>query len=294
MTRPPDFTILLPVNRPPHMLPYAVGSILRQSRQDFELFIICDGAPPETADCARDFAARDSRIRAFVHPKGERYGELYRHQALEHASGRYVCQIGDDDLWLPNHLAQIARLLEDVDFGNVVQVQAKLDGGAIALTGDLADPETRQRMLQGFGNFFGPTASGYRLAAYRALPVGWSPAPPTMSTDLHMWQKFLRREGLRFGTRQVATSLKFAAPGRRGWPMERRAAEIAGWVARLERCDEDGALQLVNRAMFDTAAQHARREQRLRAKLAAMRSTASWRLTRPFRRLRRLFRRKAD
>ena len=43
----PTFTILLPVNRPPALLKYAVRSVQAQERQDFELFIICDGAPPE-------------------------------------------------------------------------------------------------------------------------------------------------------------------------------------------------------------------------------------------------------
>ena len=41
------------------MLPFAIESVLAQSVHEFELLIICDGAPPETIACARDYAGRD-------------------------------------------------------------------------------------------------------------------------------------------------------------------------------------------------------------------------------------------
>ena len=88
----PTFTILLPVHRPPAMLPFAINSVLAQERRDFELFVICDGAPPETAACAQEFAAKDPRVRVFAHPKGERNGELYRDQALRERPGSRDCR----------------------------------------------------------------------------------------------------------------------------------------------------------------------------------------------------------
>lgn len=229
----PTFTILLPVHRPPAMLPFAINSVLAQERRDFELFVICDGAPPETASCAQEFAARDSRIHVFVHPKGEGKGEAYRHQALQQARGSYVCQIGDDDLWLPNHLSEIALLLRDVDFGNLSHIEALVDGRVILLSGDASDPAIRQRMTSELFNFFGQTVWGYRLSAYRSLPLGWSPAPLGLPSDINMIRKFFAQEGLRFGTRVGVTTVKFAAYYRRAWSLERRAAEVKEWVARV-------------------------------------------------------------
>jgi hypothetical protein len=54
-SRRPDFTVLLPVHRPPTLLPYATETVLAQSLPNFESFIICDGASEETVACARDF-----------------------------------------------------------------------------------------------------------------------------------------------------------------------------------------------------------------------------------------------
>lgn len=229
----PRFTILLPVHRPPDLLRFAIPSVLAQERQDFELFIICDGTPPETVALAESFAAGDARLRVFAHPKGERNGERYRHQALAEARGDYVCQLGDDDLWLPNHLDEMAKLLAEVDFGNLSHVEIFPDGSVLRPRSDLADPKTRRRMLDGAFNFFGPTVAGYRLSAYRALPVGWSPAPTDMASDLFMWRKFLAQDGLRFGTRQAISTLKFAAGSRVDWTIEQRATEIAAWAEKL-------------------------------------------------------------
>ena len=45
-------------------------------------------------------------------------------------------------------------------------------------------------------NFIPLSAGGHTLEAYRGLPVGWSPAPTTIPTDLHMWQKFVAAPGV--------------------------------------------------------------------------------------------------
>ncbi len=229
----PAFTILLPVIRPPALLPYAITSVLAQDRQDFELFVICDGAPPETASRAREFAASDARIRVFEHPKGEGHGEAYRHQALEEARGEYVCHIGDDDLWLPNHLTEVAALLREFDFGNLPHVEVLPDGRINVVPGDLANAKVRRRIMGGPFSIFGMTEGAYRLGAYRALPTGWSPSLPGVASDLHMWRKFLACDDLRFGTRIVVTSVKFARARRGDWSLDRRLAESAAWARQL-------------------------------------------------------------
>jgi glycosyltransferase involved in cell wall biosynthesis len=321
MTRP-SFTIVLPVHRPPALLPYAIASVQTQARQDFELFVICDGAPPETASCARAFAANDERIRVYEHPKGERHGEIYRHQALHHARGVYVCHIGDDDLWLPNFLTEMAILLQDVDFGNLSHVEVLPDGNLNILPGDLAEPSVRQRMMNGVNNFFGLTFGGYRLAAYNALPVGWSPRPLDVPSDLHMWRKFLARDGLRFGTRIAVAALKFAAGRRPEWSLDRRGGELAAWMPRLSEIRSINTIAQAPLLQLSQAVYSQRlrlqqlesdnhgvgeikrlkgeiaqlrsaldrsqsRADKLAHKLGALTQTLSWRLTRPFRRLRR-------
>jgi hypothetical protein len=81
----PRFTILLAINRPPAFLPFAIESVLAQTVKEFELFVVCDGAP---VHCAREYSGRDPRIKVFDFPKGERLGEGHLHSALMAAASQ--------------------------------------------------------------------------------------------------------------------------------------------------------------------------------------------------------------
>lgn len=225
----PTFTILLPVTRPPLLMPFAIELVRNQTCGDFELFIVCDGPPAETVGVANDFAASDNRIRVFPFPKGERHGEAHRHTALAQARGRFVCQIADDDLWFPNHLEEMAKLLADVEFGNLPYTVVSAEGVPTILFGDLADPTIQARISSKTETFslFGLTQAGYRLETYRRLPVGWSPAPQGIWTDLNMWRKFLALAEIRAGTRFVVTSVCCPESLRRTWSLEQRREENA-------------------------------------------------------------------
>jgi glycosyl transferase family 2 len=294
----PRFTVLLPVHRHPAMLPYAIETVLAQNLADLELFVICDGAPGTTVACAQEYAARDARTTVLVFPKGERQGEAYRHLALARAKGEYVAHISDDDLWFPNHLEQLEKLLQTVDFGHVIHVTIHPDGRVEALPADLADPDLRHRFLDEIFNQFGLTFGGYRLDAYRGLPEGWAPAPPSIPTDLHMWRKFLRCPGLRYGTHMGVTAVHFPAPERSHMSLEDRARENCGWHTRLLDAHEREGLALMawrsimvqalrsGRPYAALSALHARvsaDHRRLEATLGQILQSKSWRLTGPLR-----------
>ena len=228
---------MLPIVRPPAMLPYAVRSVQDQTVTDWELFIILDGAPPETLAVATALAAADPRIRVRPFAKGERNGEAHRHVVLGEATGRYVAQIADDDLWFPRHLAELSLLLADVDFGNLLQCEIAPDGRPTILYGDLASVKTRKAIMTKPVSFFGPSCAGYRREAYDRLPVGWSPAPVGIWSDLFMWRKFLALPDLRAATRFSIEAAKLESPVRRHLSLEERAAETAAMAEQIATVD---------------------------------------------------------
>src|SRR4051812_22550588 len=164
----PRFTILLPLIRPPVFLPLALESVRAQSVQDFQVFIVCDGAPQETVDYARAQEQLDSRIRAYSFPKGERFGEAHWDVALADARGRYVVHLEDDDLWFPNHLEEMETLLSSIDFGHTLHTLhtwPHADGRVETLLSDISNPEFRARFLTEDFNRIGYSVCGYRLDA---------------------------------------------------------------------------------------------------------------------------------
>jgi glycosyltransferase involved in cell wall biosynthesis len=232
------FTILLPVFRPPDLLPFAITSVIGQTVEDWELFVICDGAPAATVELALQYAAMDPRIRVRAFPKGERNGELHRHLVLQQeAEGTFIAQLGDDDIWFPAHLSELALLLEDVDFGNLLQYEISPKGIPFVWLGDLGAERIRAQMSTENWNFFGPTVAGYRLEAYKRLRSGWSPAPDDVPSDLFMWRKFLTLEKAELGTRFSIQSLKFAAAYRKHMTLSERVRETEIY-AELAACSE--------------------------------------------------------
>ncbi|HEY5073285.1 MAG TPA: glycosyltransferase [Pyrinomonadaceae bacterium] len=257
----PRFTILLPVIRPPCFLPNAIESVLAQTVSEFELFVICDGAPAETIECAHKFARRDPRVTVCAFLKGERNGEAHFDTVLTNASGTFVAYLEDDDLWLPNHLAELEKLLQSVDFGHTINVRAHPDGHVEAFPCDLGKPDFRQRFLDDLFNRFGYTFCGHRLDAYRRLPEGWVPTPVGMFPDLHMWRKFFRMSEFKFGTRMVITGVTLPGHLREHMSLEERAREAGVWLSRI--VDEHERANIVEAAWHSVVAQGIQCEQEI-------------------------------
>lgn len=208
-----------------------MASVLNQDMPDLELLVVCDGAPAATVSLARRLAEQDSRVRVFDNAKGERHGEAHRARALAHANGRYIAHINDDSLWFPDHLSSLVAFLENVDFGHVMHTYVDEADRPHLVLGDLADAAERMRILETSYNIANLSDVAYSMDAYRRLPEGWAPAPPDVWTDLHMWRKFLRCEGLRFATLFKTTTLFFRRPA--GDISDEARAQVLRWEAML-------------------------------------------------------------
>lgn len=233
----PLFTVLIPTHSHADTIIRSIASIQDQTEQDFELFVVGDGAPPRTDEIMREVCAKDQRIRYFPNPKGEGNGEAHRAVALQEAKGKLVCYLGDDDLWLPHHLAQMKTLLQQVDFAHTVQIDVFPNENIAAWAGDLSLSSTRQRMLQLSWNFFGPSCVGHTLSAYRRLPYGWRPKPQGMFSDLHMWRQWLNQDWCRFHSEPMPSMLRFPSYPRKQQTLEQRCIEMDAWFARSRQPD---------------------------------------------------------
>jgi tetratricopeptide (TPR) repeat protein len=233
----PLATVIIPTHDHADTIPYAVASVQAQTVQDFELFVVGDDAPARTDAVMAALCAADARIRYVANPKGAGHGEAHRAQALGQAAGRIVCYLGDDDLWLADHLETMAALLTNADFAHTSQVNVRADGSVMVPAGDLQVAALRRRMQEQKWNFFGPTSAGHTLEAYRKLPAGWRPRPDGMFSDLHMWRQWLAQPWCRFHSEPALTTLHFPASLRKGWSVAERVGELERWWARIREPD---------------------------------------------------------
>jgi hypothetical protein len=225
-------TVLVPTHNHGRLLQVAVDSALSQTVADIEVFIVLDGPTPATRAAAIEVQNSDDRVRVFDNPKGARHGELHRHEALRHASGRIVCYLSDDDLWLPNHVANALAMLSRADFAHSLPTWVTTDGNFGVWTVDLASAFYRDMLLGGI-NRIPLTTAAHTTALYRRLPHGWRTTPEGTPTDLYMWQQILSTADVTTVSGTDPTALSFPAPERLDMTLEERLDELHTWEKRI-------------------------------------------------------------
>jgi teichuronic acid biosynthesis glycosyltransferase TuaG len=94
----PIVSVVMPLyNSAPYMRE-SIGSVLKQTFQDWELILIDDCSGDESLAVAREFSATDSRIRTIALPQNRGGGEA-RNAGIAAAEGRYIAFLDSDDLW---------------------------------------------------------------------------------------------------------------------------------------------------------------------------------------------------
>ncbi len=273
-----DATILIPTHGHAALVPYAIRSALEQEGVSFEVMVVGDGVEDDTRAALEPFAS-EQQVRFFDFPKRQRHGERSRHEALQEAQGKIVCYLSDDDLLLPDHVAEMARLLEGADLAHSAPVEV-LPGGALRYRPfDLARPAFQAMLLRGGWNAVSLSGAAHTMDAYRRLPHGWRPAPPGVWSDLYMWQQFVRLEGFRGLTAVRLTHLHLADQDRASLTEAERVAELEQWWLRSR---EPGFAAALERELAELAREGAvARELRihqLKSILGEIQSTRWWRL----------------
>ena len=109
----PKISVIVPVYRAEAYLPDCIRSILSQTCEDFELFLVNDGSPDNCGAICDEYAARDSRIRV-IHQENQGQAAARNH-AFSRSCGEWVCFVDSDDLIHPRHLELLLKAAEEGD-----------------------------------------------------------------------------------------------------------------------------------------------------------------------------------
>jgi glycosyltransferase involved in cell wall biosynthesis len=98
----PRVTVIIPTYNWSSVLPYSIGSVLRQSFADFELLVVGDGCTDDSEQVVTRIA--DSRVRWINLAANCGHQSGPNNEGLRQARGELIAYLGHDDLWLPHHL----------------------------------------------------------------------------------------------------------------------------------------------------------------------------------------------
>jgi glycosyltransferase involved in cell wall biosynthesis len=105
----PALTIILPVRNGEAYIRTAIASVLNQTFQDFDLWVLENGSTDRTVEIVKTF--QDARIKLFELGPINVHGALKF--AIENVSSTWIARMDADDLMFPTRLEQQMRFLQD-------------------------------------------------------------------------------------------------------------------------------------------------------------------------------------
>jgi glycosyltransferase involved in cell wall biosynthesis len=218
----PRVTVIIPTYNWSTVLPYAIGTVLRQTFGDFELLVVGDGCTDDSEQIVK--AIRDPRVRWINLPENSRHQSGPNNEGLRQARGEYIAYLGHDDLWLPHHLGAMVDALDrtGADLGYSLIANVAPNGEFIWPT----IPRPRA------GIFTSPLGILHRKRVTDEMG-GWRHYRDVKSTpDVELWQR-IQSAGYECRFVPRLTGIKFAAGHRRDVYRARPCHEQAHWAARI-------------------------------------------------------------
>ena len=109
MTQDPDVSVVMPTCRQAAFVPRAVGSLLAQQLENWELVVVVDGPDPDT-DAALQPYVSDPRIRVVRLPDNRGMGAAIN-AGLDQARADLIAYLPSDDVYYPEHLSSLVQAL---------------------------------------------------------------------------------------------------------------------------------------------------------------------------------------
>jgi glycosyltransferase involved in cell wall biosynthesis len=118
------FSVVIPVHNRAQLLVRAVQSVLAQSFGGYEIIVVDDGSTDDVGATLANL--RDPRLKLV---RQENKGASHaRNTGIDLARGAYVALLDSDDVFLPNHLADMKEILEG-SHGTVAYCQVIAERG---------------------------------------------------------------------------------------------------------------------------------------------------------------------
>jgi glycosyltransferase involved in cell wall biosynthesis len=222
---PPRVTVIIATFNRSDLLPYSIGSVLRQTFEDFEVLVVGDGCTDDSAEVVATIG--DARVRFIGLGENSGHQSAPNNEGIRQSRGDLVAYLGHDDLWLPNHLqAHVAALdTTGADLAASICALVAPNGKVWPLI-----PCATARW------FSAPSAVTHRRSVvddvggwrdYRTLKGShWTP-------DVEFWHRASARKKCTFVRR--LTAIKIPAAWRRNVYRVRATHEQRQWLERIDR-----------------------------------------------------------
>lgn len=148
-------SVIIPIYNVEHYITDTINSLINQIFKNFELIIIDDGTPDDSAKIAEDLLVTSGLDYSIIHTVN-RGVSAARNKGLESASGDYVIMVDGDDVLTPDFLQTYANLIIQFPHADVISTSFTIHCGKQVIEQPTFDSEvtvlTKEEALIGFYN----------------------------------------------------------------------------------------------------------------------------------------------
>ena len=177
MVRGPKISVIIPVYNGEDYLCECLDSVIHQTLQDIEIFIVNDGSTDSTEEILKKYSALDQRI-CIINQENAGAGAA-RNNALKYAKGEYLSILDADDVFELDMLEKSYYTAQKNDLDIVVFACDIFDDAGNVQPGDYA---IRKDLMPDFQPF---CSKNIEKDVFRVF-IGWT------------WDKLFKREFVEF------------------------------------------------------------------------------------------------
>lgn len=218
-------SVIMPSYNTAPYIAETIGSVLKQTYQNWELIIVDDCSSDNTDDVVRPHLS-DERIRYLKNEKNSG-AAVSRNRALREAKGKWIAFLDSDDLWIPEKLEKQISFMEKNDYHfsytNYAEIDIEGKRNGITVTGPKRITKT------GMYNYCWP---GCLTVMYDAEYVGIILiADIKKNNDYAMWLKVCQKVDCYLLDEELALYRR----GRAGSVSTHSIKTMIGWHYKLYR-----------------------------------------------------------
>jgi glycosyltransferase involved in cell wall biosynthesis len=217
---PPRVSVIIATYNWSGVLPYSIGSVLRQTFEDFEVLVVGDGCTDDSEQVVASID--DPRVRWINLPKNSGHQSGPNNEGLRQARGALIAYLGHDDLWLPHHLEAHVAASENADMTHSLIA-------LIEANGDVWPAPLRHEQELAW---VPPSCTVHRREVTEALGGWGSYRELAVPPEIVLWRT-ARQSGFRSAFVPRLTAIKFPAALRRDVYRSRPNHEQKAWSARM-------------------------------------------------------------
>lgn len=181
-------SVIMPVYNTEKFLDIAIKSVLSQTYQRWELWVIDDCSTDNSISKIKSYVEKDIRIHYLRTHCSSGSPTLPRNIGIQKAQGHYIAFLDSDDVWLPNKLEEQLKLFDSPETAIVYSDYEK-----IAETGERKHRVIKAPSMVTYNKLLLGNVIGCLTAIYDINKVGKMYFSEYSHEDYIMWLSILKR-----------------------------------------------------------------------------------------------------